>query len=126
MKPLFNKRESKLHEHAKEVLKEWIETYPELLGLYEFIKVFTEYDMCAEGKIWFTPDLIVFDETGIRYFIEVYYKHQVTDKKIHKINSYLKLHGWKGISLIEIDAKWIMDKCVKPDELKIIRRINLC
>jgi hypothetical protein len=120
----FKKNESKLHEHAKDVLKEWIENNPELLGLYEFIKVHSEYPMCAHGKIWFTPDLVVFDETGIRYFIEVFHKHRVPPGKMIRIIKYLKLHEWKGIELIEISASWIMSQCSEPKQLVIERTIK--
>lgn len=123
--PRFKNKESRLHFHAKEDLSNWLKSNPKLLGLSQIVKICIERKLAVMGFIIFTPDIIIYDENGIRFYIEVCKSNPVSNIKLENITIYNKEHRWCGIELIEISAKWIMDQCNIPDRLQIMRRIRI-
>lgn len=112
----FEITESYQHKYAKQVLKSWILSNNELVNEH-VIKIVEERAFCMCGFVIFRPDLTVYNEDGVRLFIEVLKTHPVLQRKIELIKMFLKFHDW-NCRLIEIKASWIMDQIKIPNKLK--------
>ena len=119
---LFKPKESKAHYYAKLELKKWIENNPRLIGMEEIAKIIIEDKFCMSGMVAFTSDLGVYDSTGIKKFIEIKKTHAVDTSKLIRMMVFFKKHKWDDLEVIEVSAKYILDTCEQPDELKILNR----
>jgi hypothetical protein len=103
-----------MYKLAKNVLSDWWnEEY--YFGIVP-IRIDQEKVLSQNGYIQFTPDLIIYDITGIRAFAEVVYSNPVHPLKMWKIWWWCDLHHIKPL-VIEVDATWIMRQTVAPDKL---------
>ena len=122
-KPLFKENESGVHRHAKEDLAKWIKDNPSLIFMDEILRVELERKFCSSGFIIFTPDITVYDNEGVKKYVEICHTHAVDNFKLFKMKYFNKCHQWNDIELIEVSAKWVLDQCEPPNELKILKRI---
>lgn len=119
MKKKFHSNESYKHNLTKMLVKNWINHNPALINLKEVIKIKIEEKFCSCGIIDFVPDLTIYDRFGVSAFVEVFHKHELTDWKIEKIESFCRSHSWTNIQLYEIDSEWAVSQIKEPKQLKI-------
>lgn len=113
-KSLFRIIESYKHKHAKTILKRWIKK--------DFIRVVPEEKFCADGVLWFIPDLTCYGENGIEAIYEVVHKSDLSAEKILRMKVFFKVHGW-NVKVFKINADYILNQIKKPKRIKAERII---
>jgi hypothetical protein len=110
----FERKETYLHLKAKEVLKEWWNT-EYYFGIVP-LRIDLESAMSMNGVVCFVPDLLIYDLTGIKVFVEIKYKNPVDNYKMWKMLMWSYQHKINPL-IIQIDAEWIMKRLNPPKEL---------
>lgn len=119
---IFNKIESYKHTAAIDVLKNWIEKEPQLIGLHYPVNTIKEHEFKIHGIISFVPDLTIFIESDIHSIFEVEHTHPVNAFKLAKIQLYKWVYK-EYFDVYEIDAEWILKQVNIPYKLQMIKMI---
>ena len=107
---LFN-MESYSHKYAKQILAEWLKN--------DYLRIDFEVQFCFEGRIYFIPDLVCYDENGISAIYEIVNKHELDAKKLSRMQFYFYISD-TNIKIYEISSHWIMAQIGKPKKLKVM------
>lgn len=105
----FKEIESYKHKFAKDVLAGWLNS--------EF-EVVQEKKFYIGGSLVFVADLACYVNGNIICLYEILHKHQVSGKKIGRIQSWA-YRNFKDLVVYEIRAEWIMCQINKPEELLV-------
>lgn len=114
----FEEKESFLHLHAKKVLKEWIELYPERFNIMNNFLIRIEETFCENGKVIFKPDLCVYQGSDLTHIYEICHTSPLTGYKLHKMMSYFFFME-QNPTIFEVEADYIMRQIKCPENIKM-------
>lgn len=116
----FHFKESYMHSIAKDVLSDWIYSYPEKFFLSDVVRIDKEDKFYLDGDLLFVSDLSVYTIEGITTIFEIEHKHGIDSEKMAKMQYYCYVNNI-NISAFEIQAEYIMRQISCPDKIKMIR-----
>jgi len=111
MKRKHHFKESYLHKFAKTLLAKWLRK--------KYLRVDVESRFYLDGEILFVPDIVCYNEEGIKDIYEVYYKNEINAKKLSNIHYYVYVNNL-DIGLFEVSAKHILNQTKEPENILMI------
>jgi hypothetical protein len=97
-----------------------------VIDMYNICTPSPTYDFCVEKKL--IPkcifDVATSEKGIINCLFEVVHKNPISDEKLNIINEILSLSNHGGLTIIEIDADWILSQVKIPDTILINKYIN--
>lgn len=119
----FKKIESYKHNLAINVLSDWLDKKPSLIGINYPISTVKEKEFTIHGRLAFVPDLTVYVDDQIFALFEVCHTHGIDGFKLWEIQKY-QYYNNEFFNVYEISAEWIMRQISVPYELQIINKYN--
>ena len=111
----FKEIESYKHKAAKDVLAGW---------LNDKYDVEQEVKFLIKGRYVFVADLACYINGNLICLYEVLNKHQISGKKIGRIQSWA-YRNFKDLIVYEIRAEWILSQINKPEEIKFCNKYEM-
>ena len=116
----FKENESYLHKLAKDVLKNWIESFPERFDLNNVTSIRFEEAFCENGVVLFKPDVTIYEGDKLTNIYEIYHTSGLTGYKLHKMQCYYYFNP-PFPNVYEIDATYIMKQVKCPKSINMIK-----